>query len=52
MLQRDTPKQRELICKMIDKVDCPIYNDWTGEIMSKQEAKDYIREYRMRRQTV
>lgn len=48
MTQRDTPKQKELICKMIDTVNGPITNDWTGEeYKTKAAAKKYVMEYRM-----
>lgn len=46
MAQRDTPEQKELICQMIDAVDCPIYLDWDGKYVTKDEAKDYVRDYR------
>ena len=46
MLQKDTPKQKELICQMIDAVNGEIQNDWTGEIMTKEAAKDYVMTYR------
>ena len=48
-LQKDTPKQKKLICQMIDLVDViendVIENDWTGEKMSKKEAKEYVMNY-------
>lgn len=43
--QHDTPEQKELICKIIDQLDGEIQNDWTGEIMTKEEAKNYVMEY-------
>lgn len=47
MMQHDTPKQKELICKIIDTVNGPIQNDWTGEIYNdKEHAKRYVLEYR------
>lgn len=46
MAQKDTPRQKELICQMIDKVNGPIQNDWTGETYDdKEKAKEYILEY-------
>lgn len=45
MLQRDTPEQKDLICKIIDQIDGPITNDWSGEEMTKDEAKKYVMEY-------
>ena len=45
-MQKDTPEQKELICKMIDKCDGVISNDWEGtDYATKQEAKDYILNY-------
>lgn len=45
MMQRDTPEQKQLICDLIDTVDGPIYNDWSGETMTKTQAKDYVMNY-------
>ena len=44
-MERTTPEQRELICAIIDAVDGEIENDWTGETMTKDEAKKYVLEY-------
>lgn len=42
----DTPEQKELVCQIIDAVDCEeIYLDWDGKSVSKQEAKDYVMNY-------
>lgn len=40
-------EQKELLCAMIDALgpDATITNDWTGEIMTKDDAKAYVREY-------
>jgi len=46
MTQVDTPEQRLLICELIDAIDGPITNDWTGETMTRDEAKRYVTEYR------
>jgi hypothetical protein len=46
MQQRDTPEQKDLICQMIDAVDCEIYLDWDGKYVSKDEAKAYVMEPR------
>lgn len=46
MQQVDTPEHKALICKLIDMIDGPITNDWTGEDMSKEAAKKYVMEYR------
>lgn len=47
MAQRDTPRQKELICIMIDKVNGPVSSDWTGEDWTdnRDAAKKYILEY-------
>lgn len=44
MIPRDTPRQKELICEMIDAVG-KIYNDWEGKRMTKKEAKEYVMDY-------
>lgn len=46
MEQRDTPRQKEIICEMIEIIGKPVYNDWTGEEMSIEEAKKYVMNYR------
>lgn len=43
--QKDTPEQKQLICELIDSLEGKIQNDWTGDWMTKQEAKDYILNY-------
>ena len=46
MTQRDTPRQKEIICELIDLCDGDtIYLDWDGKDVSKQEAKDYVLNY-------
>lgn len=45
MQQADSPKQKTLICEAIDLVDEPIFNDWSGEEMTREEAKKYVQEY-------
>lgn len=40
-------RQIELICQMIDAVDCEtIYLDWDGKHVSKDEAKKYVNDYK------
>lgn len=46
MQQRDTPEQKQALCDLIDAIDGEIQNDWTGEMMTKDEAKKYVLEYR------
>lgn len=46
MMQRDTPRQKEIICELIDECDGDtIYLEWDGKYVSKQEAKDYVMNY-------
>ena len=46
MTQDDTTEQKEIICKMIDKVNGRVQNDWTGEVYdNKENAKKYVMEY-------
>jgi hypothetical protein len=46
MQQRDTDAQKQAICDLIDAIDGPIENDWTGEKLTKDEAKKYVLEYK------
>jgi len=48
MTQQDTPRQKELICIMIDKVNGSVQSDWTGEDWTndRDKAKDYVMNYR------
>lgn len=46
MQQRNTDTQRQAICDLLDAIDGPITNDWSGEKMTKDEAKKYVLEYR------
>lgn len=41
--------RRAILCELIDQLDGTIQNDWTGEMMSKDEAKKYVTEYGKRR---
>jgi hypothetical protein len=43
--QRDTPEQKQIICDLIDAVDGPVWNDWDGKVMTKDEAKQYVINY-------
>lgn len=46
MMQSDTPRQKEIICELIDECDGDtIYLSWDGEYVSKEKAKDYIMNY-------
>lgn len=46
MAQKDTPRQKEIICKLIDLCDeNTIYLEWLEKNVSKQEAKGYVMNY-------
>lgn len=45
MAQRDTPEQKEIICQLIDGCAGDIYLHWDGEYVSKEKAKEYVRNY-------
>lgn len=45
-LQKDTPRQKEIICELIDKGKFKkVYLDWEGKNVSKEEAKKYVMNY-------
>ena len=43
--QKDSPRQKEITCELIDICDSPIQEDWGGTYMTKQEAKEYVQNY-------
>jgi hypothetical protein len=45
MQQHDNPAQKQALCDMIDAINGPIQNDWTGEKLTKDQAKAYVMEY-------
>lgn len=45
MTDRPDADRKAILCELIDKLDGPITNDWTGKDMSKEEAKKYVMEY-------
>lgn len=45
MQQRDTPEQKEIICKLIDMVPGDILLEWDNKYVSREEAKKYVMEY-------
>ena len=45
MKQRLTAEHKDALCELIDAVDEPIYNDWSGEEMTREEAKSYVMGY-------
>ena len=46
MQQHDGPEQKLALCDLIDAIDGKITNDWSGDVMTKDEAKKYVMEYR------
>lgn len=46
ILQKDTRRQKEIICELIDLCDEEsIFLDWDGEGTSKEKAKQYVMSY-------
>lgn len=45
MSQKDTKRQTELICEMIDECDGVLKEDWGGNYLTKSDAKTYILAY-------
>lgn len=45
-MQDRTPAHKEALCELIDAVDGEIQNDWTGETLTKDQAKEYVLNYR------
>lgn len=43
--QHDTQKQKQAICDLIDALNCEPFIDWSGQHVSKEEAKKYVMEY-------
>lgn len=43
--QRDTETQKQALIDCIENLDGEIWNEWSGEKMTKDEAKKYILEY-------
>jgi len=45
MEQKNTPRQKDILCEVIDLIDGVIQNDWDGNYYTKEEAKKYVMEY-------
>lgn len=46
MAQDDTPRQKEIICELIDEGNFKkVFLDWDGKYVSKEKAKKYVMEY-------
>lgn len=48
MMQKDTPKQKQALIDLIDVSD-KIVLDWDNKVVSREEAKKYIRNYGINR---
>lgn len=38
-------ERKAILCELIDQLNGEIQNDWSGEMMTKDEAKKYVMEY-------
>lgn len=47
--QKDTPEQKEIICQLINGCAGDIYLEWDGKFVSKEKAKEYVRDYEKQR---
>jgi predicted DNA-binding protein YlxM (UPF0122 family) len=45
MADKPDAARKAILCELIDQLDGKIQNDWTGEMMTKDEAKKYVMEY-------
>ena len=46
MMQKDTPRQKEIICELIDEGNfTKVYLDWDDKYITKKAAKKYVMEY-------
>jgi len=44
--QHDTPRQKEIICELIDEGNFKkVFMDWDGKEVTKRQAKKYVLEY-------
>jgi hypothetical protein len=48
MLRVATPRQKEIICELIDLVPGDIFLAWDSKYVTKAEAKKYVMEYKPR----
>lgn len=52
MTQHDTPRQKAIICELIDLGDFDtVYLDWDGVEVSKDKAKQYVMDYGKKKAT-
>lgn len=45
MADHPDESRKAVLCELIDQLDGEIQNDWSGEKMTKDEAKKYVTEY-------
>ena len=45
MLQHDTPRQKEIICEIIDIIGKDVFLHWDGKYVSPEKAKEYVMTY-------
>jgi hypothetical protein len=45
MADHPNADRRAILCELIDQLDGEVWSDWTGEKMTKEEAKKYVMEY-------
>jgi hypothetical protein len=46
MMQKDTPRQKEIICELIDEGNFKkVWLYWDGKEVTKNQAKKYVMEY-------
>lgn len=45
MAQRNTDEQNQIVCQIIDLTTGVIQLDWTGEYVTKEQAKEYVMTY-------
>jgi hypothetical protein len=44
--------RKAILCELIDQFEGKIQSDWSGEIMTKEEAKQYVKTYGVKNGTV
>ena len=44
-MDKPDAERKAILCELIDQLDGEIQNDWTGKVMSKEEAKEYVNDY-------
>lgn len=44
-MQRDTSEQKQLLVDLINSCNGEIWNDWDGEMMTKDQAINYVMTY-------